>query len=237
MHEWRGKSPNEILTNRPLDHSSWHFFQARSWLDYATREDAPSAIHYAALELRYGLEYLLFQLLVLASESLSLQEYRQAIGNPKRMKKMLASPARNYAKLAEFTKVVVSVGPQAPPLHFWNLNDLFRYWGVASEFLHFAGAHSVSYSRTEWTAKAIARLDSVLNPLWSNITDTIGIGLVKPLQMEPEVRQAWIEFKDGALAKNDLIRRLKIMQPGLHARRGKTGWQFRGRRILQIPKE
>jgi hypothetical protein len=88
---------------------------------------------------------------------------------------------------------------------------------VASEFLHFAGAHSVSYFRINWTAKAIARLDSVLNPLWSAITDTIGIGLIRPSQMEPEVRQAWTEFKDGTLAKNDLIRRLKIMQPGLHA--------------------
>jgi hypothetical protein len=53
--------------------------------------------------------------------------------------------------------------------------------------------------------------------------------------MEPEVHQAWTEFKDGTLATDDLIRRLRIMQPGLQARRRKTGWQFRGRRILEIP--
>src|SRR5437762_13601654 len=35
------------------------FFQARSWLDYAKRASSPSAIHYAAFELRYGIEYLL----------------------------------------------------------------------------------------------------------------------------------------------------------------------------------
>ena len=109
MQDWQGKSPNEILANPPVDHSSWHFFQARAWLDYATRENAPSAILYAALELRYGLEYLLFQLLVLASDSLSLREYKQAIGNPKQMKKMLKSPPRNYTKLAEFTEILVSV--------------------------------------------------------------------------------------------------------------------------------
>src|SRR5436190_3267649 len=134
MDEWRGKSPNEILVNPAVDHSSWRFFQALSWLDYAVRENAPSAIHYAAFELRYGIEYLLFELLVFASESLSLREYQQAIGNPKQMKTMLASPARNYAKLAEFTKVVVSADSDAPPVQIWNLKDLFRYWGVASEF-------------------------------------------------------------------------------------------------------
>jgi hypothetical protein len=187
--------------------------------------------------LRYGIEYLVFELLVLASESLSLQEYRQAIGNPKQMKRMLASPARNYAKLAEFTKVVVSVDSHAPPLRFCNLNELFRYWGMASEFLHFVGAHSISYFRPDWTPKAIAKLDSVLNPLWSTVTETIGLALIRPSQMEPEVHQSWIEFKAGTLTKDDLFRRLKIMQPGLQARRGKTGWGFRGRRMLAIPND
>jgi hypothetical protein len=236
VDEWLGKSPNEILTNPPVDHSSWHFFQALSWLDYATRESAPSAIHYAAFELRYGIEHLLFQLLVLASESLSLEEYKQTIGNPQATKKLLASPPRNYAKLAEFAEVVVSVDPHAPPIQFWNLNDLFRYWGIASEFIHFVGPHSVTYSQTHWIAKAIARLDSVLNPLWSAITTTVGNALIRPSQMPPEVHQAWTEFKDGTLAKDDLARRLMIMQPALRIRRkGETGWQFRGRRMLQVP--
>ena len=231
MQDWHRKSPNEILKNPPLDHSSWHFFQAWSWLDYATRENAPSAIHYAALELRYGLEFLLFQLLVLASESLSLREYKEAIRNPKQMKKMLKSPARNYAKLAEFSKIVVSVDSHAPTLQFWNLADLFRYWGIASEFLHFLGVHSLTYSQADWTAKAVARLDSVLKPIWSAVTGTFGIGLIKPSQMEPEVRQAWTEFKDDNLTKDDLIRRLGIMQPILRARRSETGWRHSGRRI------
>jgi hypothetical protein len=185
--------------------------------------------------LRYGIERLLFESLLLASESLTLREYRQAIRNPKRTKKMLESPVRDYTKLTEFTKIVVSLDSYAPPLHFWSLDDLFRYWGAASKFLHFAGPHAVSYSDVAWIAKAIARLDSVLNAVWTNITGTIGNPLMKPSQMPPEVRQAWAEFKDGALSKDDLIRRLKIMQPALQMRRGETGWQPRGRRILNIP--
>jgi hypothetical protein len=236
VHDWRGKSANEIFANRRVDHSSWHFFQARSWLDYATREDAPSAIHYAAFELRYGIEYLLFELLVVTSESLSLEEYKQIIGNPQAMKKLLRSQPRNYSKLSEFAEVIVSVDPQAPPIHFWDLNDLFRYWGVASEYLHFVGAHSASYYRTDWTAKAIARLDSVLHPIWSAVTTTVGYGVMRPSQMPPEVHQAWTQFKDGTLAKDDLACRLMIMQPALRMRRkGETGWQHQGRRFFQIP--
>jgi len=65
MDEWRGKPPNEILTNPAVDHSSWHFFQALSWLDYATRENAPSAIITLAFELRYGIEHCFFSYLSL----------------------------------------------------------------------------------------------------------------------------------------------------------------------------
>ncbi len=238
MDEWRGKPPNEILTNPAVDHSSWHFFQALSWLDYATRENAPSAIHYAAFELRYGIEHLLFQLLVLASDSLSLKEYKQTIGNPQATRKLLASPPRNYTKLAEFAEIVVSVDRQAPRVQFWNLSDLFRDWGIASEFIHFVGPHSVTYSQTDWIGKAIARLASVLNPLWSDISTTIGHALIRPSQMPTEVHQAWTEFKNGTLAKDDLARRLMIMQPALRMRRkGETGWQHRGRRIWVIPKD
>src|SRR5213075_2723190 len=112
---------------RPLDHSSWHFFQAHSWLDYATREDAPSAIHYAAFELRYGLEYLLFELLVLANESLTPAQYDRCLGNPAEMRRMLKNRGPNYDRLAEFTQAILSLEPNAPKLRYWDLNELFRY--------------------------------------------------------------------------------------------------------------
>jgi hypothetical protein len=236
MQDFRGISPSKILSRRPSDDSTWHFFQALSWLDYATRENAPSAIQYAALELRYGVEYLLFELLVLSSESVTLAEYQKAIGthNAKQLKKMLDSPGRNYTKLAEFTKIVLSVDADAPKLQFWKIPDLFRYWAVASEFLHFHGPHSLTLLESNWAPKAIARLGSILGDVWSEVTQTIGKGLLKPSGMPAEVYQAWSEFAQGKLNHKDLALRLRIMQPGLQARRGKTGWQWRGRRTLKI---
>ncbi len=149
------------------------------------RGNAPSAIHYCAFELRYGLEYLLFELLVLTGESLTLREYRSAIGKPKEMKKLLSGSARNYGKLAEFSAIVVSVDSHAPALQFWDLEKIFRYWGIASEFLHFVGPHEVSYAGTEWLTPAIARLDAVLDEIWKMITGTLGKAIMRPSQMEP----------------------------------------------------
>ena len=83
VDEFVDKSPNQILSYAPKNHSSRHFFHARSWVDYTKRASSPSAIHYAAFELRYGIEYLLFELLVLASESLTVKEYLDCLGDPK----------------------------------------------------------------------------------------------------------------------------------------------------------
>ena len=135
-----GRTANEILANEVLDHSSWHFFQAVSWLDFAKRTQRPAALHYAALDLRCGIEYLLFELLVLASRGLTEQEYRKCLADPKAMKKALRSSNLDCDKLAEFTRILLSLDRRAPELRFWKLDDLFRYWGTASELLHFVGA-------------------------------------------------------------------------------------------------
>ena len=135
-----GRTADEIVANGKLDASSWHFFQAISWLDFAKRTQRATALHYAAFHLRYGIEYLLFELLVLASRGLEEEEYRKCLGNPHAMKKALRSSKFDYDKLAEFSRILLSLDPRAPKLCFWKLGDLFRYWGIASEFLHFVGA-------------------------------------------------------------------------------------------------
>ena len=153
--DFAGRTPDQILGNKVGDNPSWHFFQARSWLDYAQRTQAPSAIHYAAFELRYGIEYLLFHLLVLANGSLTREAYKQCLGNPKAMKKMLKTHGPNYQLLAEFSKTLLSLDPRSPNLVYWEVEKLFQYWGVASEYLHFVGVQNLTYHDLNWYIKAI----------------------------------------------------------------------------------
>ena len=216
--EFIGRSAEQILHNTIFDHSSWHFFQARSWLDYAQRTQLPSSIHYAAFELRYGIEYLLFELLVLANESLTHKEYEKCLGDPTKMKKMLGTLGTNYHRLAEFSEILFSLTPSQPKIRFWDIDQLFRYWGTASEYLHFVGAQTLTYRDVNWLIKAIAHLDEPLKKLWDVVTGTLGTGIMRPSKMQPEVRSAWIEFSNGRLAKDDLIIRMRLIQPILQAR-------------------
>ena len=213
-----GRSADEIVANEVLDASSWHFFQAVSWLDLAKRTQRAVALHYAAFHLRYGIEYLLFELLVLSSRGLTEQEYRKCVGDPKAMQKALRSSKIDYDKLAEFTRILLSLDLRAPNLRFWKLDDLFRYWGIASELLHFVGAHSRTYGNGAWFCKSLARLEGVLAPIWETSKTTLGFGLLRKDSMEPEVRQAWLEFAAGTLKEGDLKTRMRIAQPILEKR-------------------
>ena len=214
-----GWTADEIATNEVRDHSSWHFFQAVSWLDFAKRTRRPAALHYAALDLRYGLEYLLFELLVLRSRGLKEEEYRKCLGNPKAMKKALSPSKLNYDKLVEFTRILMALDSRAPKLRYWKLDELFKYWGIASEFLHFVGAHQRTYTNGIWFSKSLARLEGVLTPIWNASTTTLGFGLLSTESMEPEVHQAWLEFSAGRLKEEGLKIRMRIIQPALEARR------------------
>ena len=204
-----GKSPNQILKNEFQDISSWHFFQAISWLDYAKRENSPSAIQLAAFELRYGIEYLLFELMVLSSESISEKEYEQCLGKPDKMKKMLNAHGTNYMKLTEFCKVLLSVKDYDLKIRFWDINELFRYWGIASSYLHFVGVHVHTFRSEQWIIKGIVELDEVLSKLWEHITSTTGHGIMRPSMMVPEVRSAWIEFSAGEITREELQVRMR----------------------------
>ena len=213
-----GRSAEQILSNALIDHSSWHFFQAVSWIDLAKRTQRPSALHYAAIDLRYGIEYLLFELLVLTSRGLTEEEYRRCVGDPHALKKALQSSEVSYEKLAEFTRILMSLVPGSPKMRYWKLGELFKYWGISSELLHFVGAHSRTYGSTDWFIKSLARLEEVITPIWTASTTTLGFGLLSRDTMEPEVRQAWEEFSSGTLSEGDLKLRMQIIQPVLRER-------------------
>ncbi len=213
-----GKSADQIVSNPFVDHSSWHFFQSLSWLDLAKRTQKTSALHYAAFELRYGIEYLLFELLVLATGGLTEGEYQKCLGSPGKMKKMLRSEKVLYDRLFSFTQILLRLDPLSPRLRYWDLDELFCLWGKASELLHFVGAHSITYNDSQWFISALARLESIITEIWNKNLATMGIGVLRPGKMYPEVRRAWEIYSKGQLSDEELSTRMNLIRPILKQR-------------------
>lgn len=198
-----------------LQFSTWHFLQARSWLDYAKRTDSPGAIHYTAFEIRYGIEELLFELLVLTKHGLDAKEYKRCIGAPSTMRKMLEHQDVTYSKLLVFSRISMDMDtrPEKPDLRYWELSELFKYWGKASNYLHFCGLHQVTYESDEWAFKALSELDEISSVFWKAATETVGFGLMAPDKMKPAAAQIWSDFREDKITVDDVKSRLEISRP------------------------
>lgn len=75
---FENREPAQIITERSYFESSGRIYKALSWLDYAKRANNISALEYAALETRLGIEQLLFeQLVVGVGSELEQKEYKK----------------------------------------------------------------------------------------------------------------------------------------------------------------
>lgn len=189
--------------------SSRHFKNARDRLAEAKETYDPSEILYAAIELRYGIEYLLFECLVLTG-FLTDALYEECIGDQARMDKMLGQKEAKYEKLCDFYEAVGRV-TQLPESKRWNIRRLFKSWGIASSYLHFSGSHRDSHEKPEWLAKAIADLESALSEIWIAITTKPGSGLMRPSGMKPPVRAIWEDFAEGKIDLESVEARLRLL--------------------------
>lgn len=107
----------------------------------------------------------------------------------------------------------MSLDSRAPRLNYWDLSELFKSWGIASEFLHFVGAQQWTNDSDEWMIKAITRIEDEINPIWERITGTIGVGLFNPKEMTEIVRTIWEDYLSEKIDDEAIRIRLYLVKP------------------------
>jgi hypothetical protein len=204
-----GLSADQILNTRPIEGSSRHIFAAKAWLDNARRTDLPATVLYAAIELRYGIEYLLFECVVLTG-FMTEERYARCLGEPAEMKRILSENGTKYDKLCDFYEALSSI-EALPTSHRWNIKSLFKAWGMASQYLHWSGSHSRSHDQRAWRVNAIAQLEGVVEGIWIALTTTPGSGLMRPEGMKPSIRAIWDDYAAGKIDFESVIQRLRLL--------------------------
>src|SRR5437867_3850964 len=93
------RTPEEIVGYDRAFDPAWHFWQALSWIDYAKRKTNIAALQYAALELRFGIEHLWFDIIIVAvGGKLDIREYSRCKGNSTKMYKILDRLSPDHPK-------------------------------------------------------------------------------------------------------------------------------------------
>lgn len=207
-----GKTPEEIIRVEYFD-SAGYLFKSMAWLDYYTRVRNFSPLLYACADARHGIEYLLFEELVVSTgANLSEAEYRRCVNERNRFVKTIAQLTPDYDRLKQFTRIVVGLEPSAPKLIDWDHQALMKAWGELSHYLHWFGARVLTTEKQGWLDSTFAEIKKTIEPLWINITSGRS-GIMHPKDMHPTVKDIWSRFRIGEIEESGARFQLKFLEP------------------------
>lgn len=207
-----GKNPNEIADIDSFDSASY-LYRSMAWLDYHKRSKKFSSLLYACAEGRHGIEYLLFEELVISTgANLSVEDYKKCVNERNRFKKTIEQLSPNYELLQAFTKILVSLEPKLPKIIYWDHSSLMKAWGALSHYLHWFGARNLTSENQEWLDSALPEIEKVLVPIWTKITSGQS-GLMHPKDMAPVVREIWECFRTRKIDDATAKFRLEYLKP------------------------
>jgi hypothetical protein len=220
MPDFTSRDPVEIVTEDMTFDSTGFVYRGLSWLDYAKRHASVSALQYAAIDTRQAIEQLLFEEIVMSvGGQLERKEYERCKGNGTKLAKVIRKLNSDYEQLVAFTTVIASLLPNSPPLVIWDFAALLKHWGAVSTYLHWMGAPAETFESPQWLKQGLETVEHAATYLWKNMTKGYS-GVMLPEKMQPEIRQAWIDFKSGNINLDSVRERARIALPVLSARMG-----------------
>lgn len=214
-----GRTATEIVEEQSHFDSIGCLFRAMSWLDLFERSNAWPTLLYTCIEGRYGIEYLLFEELVVGTgANLSREDYERCVQEPTKLAKAINRLLPDYEKLQQFTSVIVSLAPpEIPSIIHWKPKELMKAWGDLSKYLHWCGHRLETAESAEWKKTALSDVKGVLTPIWNKVTSGQS-ACMHPDQMHAEIRELWVEFKEGRVDTAGARIRMNLLKPLLEAK-------------------
>lgn len=211
--EYRGRTPEQIISEQIHFDSVGYTYRALSWLNVAKRERNVCALQYASLDTRQAFEQLLFEEIVLSvGTQLDRKEYEKCKGNSTKMYKIIRRLNPDYKKLAQFTQAIISIIPPSPPLIIWDHKILLRHWRIVSTYLHWAGEPAETVESREWFDEGIKAIENAAFHIWEN-NEKGFTGIMMPQNMQPEIKDGWERFRSGEIDLDSVKRIAKIALP------------------------
>ena len=184
-----------------------------SWLDYFERNDQFTALIYACIEARFGIENLIFEEIVVSTgANLSKEDYEKCLNNPTNLSRALKKISPEYEKLQEFTQLIVSLSPEFPRIIQWEPRKLIKSWGKISKYLHWCGSRSETTDLSNWRASVGRAMRGEIAPIWNKITSGHSGGM-HPDDMHPKISELWGQFKSGDIDTESAKIRMLILKP------------------------
>jgi hypothetical protein len=186
------KDPNEIVSSDiQLFESSGRIYRAIAWLKHAKKEKNVSSLEYAALEVRLGIEQLLFeQLLLSVGTNLDQEEYINCEGQAKKLRKMIDKLNPSYERLVDFSRAL-----QPPELSItkWDNQKLVKFSGQVSKYLHWSGSLDKTVQCSNWFSSGVSIVGEAVEYVWSELANG-QTGCLDIQTISPQMLDIWQRF-------------------------------------------
>lgn len=192
-----------------------YFYRAISWLNYFQRTENFPALLYACIEGRFGIEYLLFEELVIGTgANPSRDDYEKCLKEKTKLSKAIEKLIPDYEKLQQLTSACISLEPRLHPIIYWQPRQLMKSRGELSEHLHWFGARSETTELPSWRARAYKTIEETITPIWEKVASGRS-AFLHPANMTPEIREVWLSSKNGETDLRGARIRMDILKPML----------------------
>ena len=120
-------------------------------------------------------------------------------------------------RLVSFTQAIVCFLPGTPRLIKWDHSVLLRHWGAVSIYTHWAGAPGETSDSAQWFVRGLGIIEGAATYLWQSMQSGYS-GIMMPDHMQPEIRQAWDDFRSGTIDLEGVRNRAHLALPMLSVR-------------------
>lgn len=214
--DFKNRSADQIASAPYTNDSSFHIYASLSWCDYAQRNNAPTALHYAGIHLRMGVEQLWFEVMFAASGgSLTAKQYEEAVNTTTKLYKLIDEVGPHYQKFAEFNQIIASIDSiPHPPTAVWDIVRLKRIHGECGGLLlHFQGVIEKGYRGSDWIESRTRFVYDSALWIWKTMTTRGNLAVFRPDGLKkPEVFELWEKYRDGKNTAEDARIGLRLIQ-------------------------
>ena len=212
---FKNRNPTDIITEKKFYESSGRIYRAMSWIDYAKSSRNISALEYAALETRLGIEQLLFeQLIVGVGSKLDKSEYKKCTGQAKKLNQLIESLIPKYERLITFTK---AMAPTNIPITQWDNRKLIQFSGRVSEYLHWSGGLDITIQSATWYERGLTEVETAASYVWNGLT-TGNTAVMSLEKLEPEMLELWNLYSTDQITIEAAVQRAESMEAMLSER-------------------
>jgi len=212
------RSTEEIVNEKLYFDSAGYLYRSMSWLDYFEKNKQFTALLYACIEARYGIEYLIFEEIVISTgANLSREDYEKCLKDSTKLHKKLKRITPDYKLLQQFSMILVSLEPRLPKIIQWDPSELMKSWGKISKYLHWCGSRNNTTELASWKDDTFKSVKREITPIWLKISSGQS-GIMHPNDMQPEIRELWFKYKDGEVDKEGIKIRMNILKPILESK-------------------